>query len=115
MKVQFYQESRYIMKDVDCGTNISSQDGIYDITDIISGFSLHSGTNKEGIIALLEGNSGKIYNVEEDKCCWIYQYSRRTIEDFVMLNKIHNYGDDFTRFLDELLQTNSKVFYIDIC
>ena len=115
IEVQFYQESRYIMKDVDCGINIVLEDGIYDITDKISGFSLHSGTNEEGIIALLEENSEKIYNVEEDKCCWIYQYSRRTIEDFVMLNKIHNYGDDFTRFLDELLQTNSKVFYIDIC
>ena len=103
------------MKDIDCGINIGLEDGIYDITDKISGFSLHSGTNEEGIIALLEENNEKIYNVEEDKCCWIYQYSRKTIEDFVMLNKIHNYGDDFTRFLDELLQTNSKVFYIDIC
>ena len=103
------------MKDVDGGININLDDGIYVITNNISGFSLHSGTNKELIIALLEGNSEKIYNIEEDKCCWIYQYSRRTIEDFIRLAKVDNCGEDFDRFLKDLLRTDSNVFYIDIC
>lgn len=103
------------MKDVDGGINIAINDGIYNIVNNVAGFSLHSGTDKDGIISLLKENSEKNYNMEEDECCWIYQYSRKAIKDFVVLDKAHSYGEDFTRFLHELLKTESDVFYIDIC
>lgn len=64
--------------------------------------SLHSDVNSDRIISLLKSNSEKIYNLEDTECYWIYQYNRKTIEDF-------------TNFLQELLQTDSNVFYINIC
>ena len=103
------------MKDCDGGIKINQkEDGFFEI-ESIAGFSLHSGVDSDGIISLLKGNSEKIYNVEEHECCWIYQYNRRTIEDFVILDRTNEYGKDFTDFLQKLLETDSEIFYIDIC
>lgn len=103
------------MKDCDGGIKIhTTQDGAFEV-ESIAGFSLHSGVNSDEIISLLKSNSEKIYNLEDAECCWIYQYNRKTIEDFVILDKMNQYGEDFTNFLQELLQTDSNVFYINIC
>lgn len=103
------------MKDVGGGIEIIKDDGYFEIVTEISAFSLHSGVDRDAIVALLKENSEKTYNVDGEECLHVYQYSRNMIENLAKLDETNHYGEDFTMFLNELFETESDVFYIDIC
>lgn len=100
---------------LDCkaGSKLVEFCGTLDIEDTISLFTFKS-INLD-LIRIIQENYNEIYTEIKDNATWdTYEYSRLSIEKLKKLNEDNKYGEDFTRFLNDLLETSHDTFYLAI-
>jgi hypothetical protein len=105
---------------MDCTANsklVEVYDGYgLDATDEISAFTFsHYLNDYWGTYQAIIDNCDKVYTEKYDKATFdTYEYSRDSIKKLIELDRQNNYGKDFTRFLDDLINSEYDIFYLKI-
>jgi len=99
------------MKDIDVYTKIVIVNSELELDGELTGFSLHRKIKSYEIVEELINNKNGELLIDNDSC---YVFTKDKLKELLEKQKIKQYGKDYIVFLENCINSEYEIFYIEI-